>query len=138
MIILLGAVESHAQWVMVARAVRGRIERMTNKSKQGSGYDVATVVLEAKAAKVYQTALQVLGERSDLVITSKNADKRQVNFSKGDQIASLQVTPLSDDLSQLTVASSLDGDAGGDTSTVVQGILKVCTKLHVVCAESQK
>lgn len=69
MIILFGAVQSHAQWVMVASAVRGRIERMTNKSQQGVGYDVATVVLEAKAAKVYQTALQVLGERSDLVIS---------------------------------------------------------------------
>ena len=96
MIILFGAVESHAQWVMVARAVRGRIERMTNKSKQGVGYDVATVVLEANAAKVYQTALQVLEERSDLVITSRNADKRQVSFSKGDLVASLQVAPLSD------------------------------------------
>ncbi len=40
---LISAVGAQAQWVMVARAVRGRIERMTNKPANGGGYDVATV-----------------------------------------------------------------------------------------------
>jgi hypothetical protein len=33
---------AQAQWVMVARAVSGQVQRMTNKSGNGAGYDVAT------------------------------------------------------------------------------------------------
>ena len=69
---LLSALNAQAQWVMVARAVAGRIERMTNKPSNGSGYDVATVVLKANASKVYQTALQVMETRPDITITNKD------------------------------------------------------------------
>ena len=98
---LFSAVNAQGQWVMVVRAVAGRIERMTNKPPRGSGYDVATVVLEANASKVYQTALQTMEARSDITITSKDARKLEIKFSKGDQVASLQATPLGDNVSQL-------------------------------------
>ncbi len=86
---LFVAMNAQAQWVMVARAVAGRIERMSNKSSTGSGYDVATVVLQADASKVYQTALQAMAARPDITVTSKDVRKLARKFSKGDQVASL-------------------------------------------------
>ena len=40
-----------AQWVMAARAVKNRVQQMSQKSETG-GYDVAIVVLEAAPAAV--------------------------------------------------------------------------------------
>lgn len=134
---LFSALSAQAQWVMVARAVAGRVEQMTNKPASGNGgYDVATVVLEANADKVYDTALQALRARTDLTITSSDAKKRVIKFSKGDQIASMQTTPLGDKLCQLVIASNLTGAQPDATSLVVQGVMKVCDQMHVVCTMS--
>jgi hypothetical protein len=134
---LFSAMSAQAQWVMVARAVAGRVEQMSNKPANGSGgYDVATVVLEANADKVYGTALTALKARTDLTITSNDAKKREIKFSKGDQIASMQATPLGDKLCQLVIASNLTGAQPDATSLVVQGVMKVCEQMHVVCTMS--
>ncbi len=134
---LFSAVSAQAQWVMVARAVAGRVQQMTNKPATGpGGYDVATVVLMANADKVYDTALQALKSRPDLTITSSDAKSRQIKFSKGDQIASMQATPLGDKLCQLVIASNLTGTQPDATSLVVQGVMKVCDQMHVVCTMS--
>src|ERR1700761_1872276 len=96
---------AQAQWVMVARAVSGQVQRMSNKSSNGMGYDVATVVLMANADKVYQTALTALKtNHPEITITSNDAKKREIKFSKGEQVASMQATPLGDKLTQLVVA----------------------------------
>lgn len=133
-----GAVGAQAQWVMVARAVSGQIQRTSNKSSNGSGYDVATVVLMANADKVYQTALSTLkANHPELTITSSNAKKREIKFSKGAQVASMQATPLGDKLTQLVVASNIVPGQPEATPMVVQGILKVCQQMNVVCTQSE-
>ena len=127
-----GAITVQAQWVMVARAVSGRVEQMSNHSKDGSGFDVATVVLEANADKVYQTAIKNLSARTDVTVTKQDAKKRMVQFTKGQQVASLQATPLGDKITQLVVASNLPPQMGSN-STVVDGVLKVCKEMNVEC-----
>jgi hypothetical protein len=134
---LFSTVSAEAQWVMVAKAVSGRVQQMTNKSANGGGYDVATVVLQANADKVYQTALTALQARTDLTINGDDAKKRVIKFSKGDQIASMQATPLGDKLCQLVIASNLTGAQPDATSLVVQGVMKVCDQMHVVCTMSE-
>jgi hypothetical protein len=101
------AISVQAQWVAVAHAVAGRVQQMSDRSKDGSGFDVATVVLEANADKVYQTAIKNLSARSDLKITMQDARKRMVQFTNGPQIASLQATPLGEKITQLVIASNL-------------------------------
>jgi len=130
---LFTALGAQAQWVMVARAVAGRVERMSNQSSNGAGYDVATVVLMANADKVYQTALTSLKtNHPEITINSSDAKKREIKFSKGDQIASLQATPLSDKLTQLVIASNLTPTQDA-TPVVVEGVMKVCKQMNVVC-----
>ena len=120
--LLLGAIGAQAQWVMVARAVAGRVQQMSNRSRDGAGFDVATVVLEANADKVYQAAIKNLSARSDLKISTQDARTRLVQFTNGVQVASLQATPLGEKLTQLVIASNL-----------TPGVLKVCKEMNVDC-----
>lgn len=134
---LFTTMAAQAQWVMVARAVSGQVQRMSNKSSNGMGYDVATVVLMANADKVYQTALTSLKtNHPEVTINSSDAKKHEIKFSKGDQIASMQATPLGDKLTQLVVASNLTGVQPDATSVVVEGVMKVCKQMDVVCTLS--
>jgi hypothetical protein len=133
---LFSAMAAQAQWVMVARAVSGRVQRTSNKSSNGSGYDVATVVLMANADKVYQTALSSLKSHPGITVTSSDSKKREIKFSKGNQVASMQATSLGDKLTQLVVASNLTGEQPGATSAVVEGVMKVCQQMNVVCTLS--
>ena len=126
---------SQAQWVAVARAVSGRIQQMQQKGANGQGgYDVATVVVEAPAQKVYETALQRLQAHSAEVKIMKQDDKkREVTFSNGIQNAGLQANPLGEKLTQLVVASTLEAAQPSATSLVVKSIQNVCAELKVEC-----
>lgn len=133
--LLLTAVASHAQWVAVARAVSGRIQHMQQQSADGKGgYDVATVVIEANAQKVYETALQRIQAHSgEVKLIRHDARTRTVSFTNGVQTASLQANTLGDKLTQLVVASTLDPAGNGATPLVVKSIQNVCTELKVEC-----
>ncbi len=78
-----------------------------------------------------------LSARTDLKITNQDAKKRTVQFTNGQQVASLQATPLGDKITQLVIASNLV-PAPGTNSLVVDGVLKVCKEMNVECTlESQ-
>lgn len=134
-LLLLTAVASHAQWVAVARAVSGRIQRMQQQSPDGKGgYDVATVVIEANAQKVYETALQRIQAHSgEVKLIRDDARTRTVSFTNGVQTASLQANTLGDKLTQLVVASTLDPSQNSAVPLVVKSIQNVCTELKIEC-----
>ncbi len=131
--LLLSAASASAQWVMVAKAVSGRVQQMSHKSSDGNGYDVATVVLEANAAKVYSTALSALKSHEGIKITNNDDKTRRIDFTNGTEYASLQATPLGDKITQLVIASNLAGAQPSATSLVLQGVLKVCKDMNVDC-----
>ena len=133
--VLLMAIASQAQWVAAARAVSGRIRRMEQQGANGQGgYDVATVVIEANARNVYETALQRLKAHADEVkVIREDARTRTVAFTNGQQTASLQANTLGDKLTQLVVASTLDPAQHSVTPLVVKSIQQVCTEMKVEC-----
>ncbi len=133
--VLLLVAGAQAQWVAVAHAVSGRIQQMQQKGPNGQGgYDVATVVIEANAQKVYETALQrVQAHGAEIKLIDQNAKRRVVAFTNGAQTASLQANPLGDKLTQLVVASTLDPTQPSATSLVVKSIQNVCGELKVEC-----
>jgi hypothetical protein len=131
--LLLAATSASAQWVLVGHAVAGRIQQMAHKSDNGTGYDVATVVLEAKADKVYSTALTSLKAHPGIKVTKSNDHQHKIEFTNGQQDASLQATALGDKLTQLVIASNLNPAGTSATSLVVQGVMKVCGELKVEC-----
>ncbi len=131
---LLSTVSAHAQWVMVAKAVSGRVQQMSHKpANGGDGFDVATVVLEAPADKVYSTALTALKAHAGITVTASNDKQRKIEFTNGTQVASLQAQSLGDKISQLVIASTLTSSQPSATSLVLQGVLKVCSDMKVDC-----
>ncbi len=132
--LLLGAGESAAQWAMVGRAAANRVRRMTQNSGS-QGYDVATVVLEAPAERVYQAAIKTLEGRPDVTLTKQDSKNGKIQFRKGDLVAGLQVSPLGDKLSQLVIASSAsDPGQPSATSLVVERVLGICQEMKVECS----
>jgi hypothetical protein len=138
-VLLIGVSAAEAQWVMVARAVSGRIQHMEQqKSANNGGYDVASVILEAKAENVYDTALKALKAHSpEVTITDNDAKKMTVKFTNGQQIASLQATSLGPTVTQLMIASNAAENGQSGTSMVVQGVMKVCKEMNVTCTVEQ-
>lgn len=132
--LLLGVGESAGQWAMVGRAAANRVRRMTGSSGS-QGYDVATVVLEAPADRVYQTAIKTLEQRPDVTITKQDSKNGKIQFRKGDLVAGLQVSSLGDKLSQLVIASGVpDPGQPSATSLVVERVLSICQEMKVECS----
>jgi hypothetical protein len=135
LVAMMAAPAAQAQWVMVARAVSGRIQHMEQqRTANNGGYDVASVILEAQADKVYDTALKAIQAHAPQVtITTSDAKKMMIKFTDGQQNASLQATSLGPKVTQLMIASNAVENGQTGTSIVLQGVLKVCKDMNVTC-----
>jgi len=124
-----------AQWVFLGRKALGKVRQLTGEMKgsQQPGYDVATVLLEARAEKVYSTAVNVLQANKDWTITKKDDKSRSLEFSDGKRTAGMQVSFLDEHLSQLLIVSSVTSSKTDTTSLVLNGVLRVCKEMGVHC-----
>jgi hypothetical protein len=135
--VLAGAAPAGAStpWAMVARRAIGRVEQMTQPPKDGQpGFDVATVVLNADAAKVYATTVGLLHRNQTVHVVSEDAAHRSVEFSSGVRSAGITVTELGTGLSQMVVASAVMPGQESATLRIVDGILRVCQEMKVACS----
>lgn len=122
-----------AQWVMAAHAVKNRVQQMTQKSENG-GYDVAIVVLEAAPAAVYDKILRSLQAHPEVKITKNDGKNGRIEIRKDKQVASFQISPLGEKLTQLVVASNVSqGEEASPTFMVVDSVLRVCKEVDVKC-----
>jgi hypothetical protein len=134
--LLLSGIAS-AQWAYVGRKALGKVRRFTSevemKNSQQPGYDVATVLLEARADKVYSTAVTLLQTHKDWRITRKDDKSRTIEFSDGKLSAGMQINRLEDDLCQLLIVSTGTPGKTDPTSLVLNGVLRVCKEMGVHC-----
>lgn len=142
--ILLSGV-ANAQWVFVGRKALGKIKQLTGEATDNAspqavdaskniprqGYDAATVLLEAPADKVYGTAVKVLQANKDIRISRKDDKALSIEFIDGSIAAGMQITALSETVSQILVVSTSSGKQ--DTSIVLKGILRVCKEMGAHC-----
>lgn len=126
---------ANAQWVYVGRKALGKVRQLTSepKSSQQPGYDVATVLLEARADKVYSTAVTMLQAHKEWKITQKDDKSRTIEFSDGKLVAGMQINRLEDNLSQLVIVSTGTPGKTDPTSLVLNGVLRVCKEMNVHC-----
>jgi hypothetical protein len=122
-----------AQWVMVARAASRQIQHMTQKPATGQGFDVATVMIEAPSAKVYETALAMLQKHADIKIDHTDAKNQKIEFSKGEQQGTFRATSMAPRVTQLMIGVSLPPGMPSNTYQVVDGVMKVCAEMKVQC-----
>jgi hypothetical protein len=137
-ILLLGAMEVSAQWVFVARKALGRIERMTQPRSDGvPGYDIATVVIEGKADKVYGTALKSIEAMQKFRITRQDSRERIIDFTDGTHAVGLKVSQVNNKVVHLLVTSVLMPDQDSTTSLAITGIMRVCKEVGANCSLAQ-
>ncbi len=132
-LLMLVAPALEAQWVMVARKASQRIRNVRQTDAKGNGFDVATVLLEAPAEKVYEAALAKIRQRGDLTVTRTDAATLTVEFTNGTQSASMVATSLGPKATDLLVAVTVSSAPAGATWNVVDGVLKVCAQMNVEC-----
>ena len=86
---------------MLARRAVGRVEQMSQQSQQsgGANYDSAAVMLEAPADKVYAAVVRGVQQRAGHHDHARGSRRAMlVQFTNGQQIAGIKVSPLGDDL----------------------------------------
>lgn len=131
-----GAVQ--AQALFIARKAIGRIEQLTqtapaSTSAPGATYDVATVIVDVAADRVYAAALRLLAGQTQLRVTRSDDARQSIEFADGTQTGALQVSRLGDNLSQLLVTTAHNGKREAESTTIATHILDVCRQLEVVC-----
>ena len=126
---------AQAQWIFLGKKALGVINSLTNqgREKEGQGYDVVTVLLEADADKVYSTAVDLLKENPDVTINYREDSGRVIDFTEGKVLIGMKVSELEDHLSQLLISSVVTSGKPGGTSFVVEKVLQICEKMDVHC-----
>ena len=130
---------AYAQWAFLARRALGRIEHLASPHKQGQTHEMATVLLEADATKVYKTAVNMILAKKHLLIDNLDETNRTIAFNDAQGFVSMKVVSLGDHVCQIMIGST--GATAGEptgTSLVVDTVLRVCKKMNVTCSLSKK
>jgi len=131
---------AEAQWVLLGRKALGVINSLSSqgREKEGQGYDVATVLLEADADKVYSTAVDLLKGNPNVTINYREDAGRVIDFTDGKLLIGMKVSKLEDHLSQLLISSVVASGKPGGTSFVVEKVFQVCEKMGVHCTVAKE
>ncbi|HTP46504.1 MAG TPA: hypothetical protein VMQ50_06260 [Casimicrobiaceae bacterium] len=129
---------AEAQWVLLARRAVGRVEQMSQTQPDGPSYDSAAVMLEAPADKVYAAVVSGVKKKEGITVTREDASERLIQFTNGQQIAGIKVSPLGDDLSHLLISSAHSGSQPNAAQLVSDSVLRVCADMNVVCSRAQQ
>ena len=134
--LLIPYAEANTPWGMIAGRVIGHVKQLSQKPKENQpGFDVATVILNADATRVYTTAVSLLRKNQTLRIVAEDPRDRTVEFSNGTRSAGITVSDLGTRLSQILVASATKPGEDSTTMRIVDGILHVCQAMKVTCSE---
>lgn len=131
---------AEAQWVLVARHVIGRVQRVTQQQDAPAGQtaqqqitQVATVVLDAPASRVYQVATNATNRNKEVTVVSNDPATMTINLKEGDQSATLNVTALNKNLSQLMIVGTAPADENPQTTRIVNAVMRLCGDLGKTC-----
>jgi hypothetical protein len=117
------------QAVFLARKALGLISSIAD---QTHGHQMASVLLEADADKVFTAAESIIRKKPENEILSTNEGDRSISFKHGGLAITIKVARLQDDLTQVLVVSS-GRNTPQDTDYVVNGILRICKEAGAHC-----
>jgi hypothetical protein len=129
------AAAAETPWVMLGRRALGRVQQLTQAPDSGQpGADVASVLVDAPASRVYATALDVIHRNPAVKVLGQDPAHFRLELAEGDRHATLGVTDLGDRLSQLVIAGTTMPGEPPASSRVVAAVLKVCREMHKQCS----
>lgn len=131
---------AEAQWVFVAHRVMGRVQQVTQEQDQQPGQSgpkmvtqVATVILEAPAKRVFEVATNATNTSPNVTVVSNDPASMTIKLSEGDQTATLKATSLSKSVSQLMIVGSAPAGENPETTRIVNAVLRLCGDLGKTC-----
>ena len=131
---------AEAQWVLVARHVIGRVQQVTQQQDAQAGQpasqqvtQVATVVLDAPAGRVYQVATNATNRNQEVTVVSNDPATMTIKLKEGDQAATLNVTALNKNLSQLMIVGTAPAGENPQTTRIVNAVMRLCGDLGKNC-----
>jgi hypothetical protein len=134
---LLAVGSADAQWLLLGRKAVGRIENMIQSPDsarpKAPRYDVAVVLLEAPAAKVYNTVIATVAEHPDYRYLKRNDLNRDIEVTNGSKSAGVHIIELDKKLSQLIIASVIEPGETSPVAFALGNVLRICQKMHVTC-----
>jgi hypothetical protein len=126
--------------VLVARRVVGRVEQVTQQQNAPTGQaspqqvtQVATVVLDAPADRVYQVATNTANNNQNVTVVSNDPSTMTIKLNEADQSATLKVTVLNKNVSQLMIVGSAPAGENPQTTRIVNAVLRLCGDLGKTC-----
>ena len=125
-----------AQWIFAAKHIEGRINQLTQDDQSGKPtVQMATVVLNAPASKVYATAINLANQNQAITIVSQDASNFKLQVSEDNKSVTLKVVPLSEQTSEIMISAIVPADGGASgTSAASASILKICTQMNKKCS----
>lgn len=135
-VLLSSAGVAQAQWVFVARKAVGVVRQMAGEAEngQGTGYDSATVMLNARAENVYRKAVELAKANKEFHLTRQTDSTLTLEISDGKRVAGIQVTPIEERLSQLLIVSNTTPSQESGSSTAVKAVLRICQEMAIECS----
>ena len=129
---------AQAQTGLIIRAALGVVKHLTSSKDSSNGkvqrQEVASVLLEADADKVYATSLKVIKENNKLRIIASNEKSRTIDFTDGERDIVMRVSRFQDNIAQILVSAVSTSEKASNPSLVVNGILRVCQETNTHCS----
>ena len=98
---------AQAQWVLLAPRAIGRVEQMSQTSKDGkTTNDTSTVMVEVPVDRVYDTVQRLARAAQGFTVTREDPSAPRIEFTNGTQISGIPAVRLGDSLTQLMVSSA--------------------------------
>jgi hypothetical protein len=128
-----------AQWVLIGRRAIGRVHQIAQGATDGKpGLDIASVVLDAPAARVYATMTALVHKNTAVRIVKEDPAKLEIVVAEGDRTAHLSVIKLGEDLSQLLIVGKAGPGEDATSSRVLARVLQVCQEMQKQCSVKPK
>jgi hypothetical protein len=129
---------AQAQTALIIRTALGVVKHHSSSKDSGSGkvqrQEVASVLLEANADKVYATSLKVIKDNKKLRIIVSNERSRTIEFTDGGRDIVMKVSRFQDNIAQILVSAISTSEKESNTSMVVDDILRVCREMNTRCS----
>lgn len=132
---------AEAQWIFVAHRAMNRIQQVTQDqdASQSQGQapsrvtQVATVILDVPAKRVYDVASNATQNNQNVTVVSNDPASMTIKVKEADQSATLTVSALNKNVSQLMIVGSAPAGQNPQTSRIVNAAMNLCNDMGKKC-----
>lgn len=144
-LVLLGTglpLTAEAQWIFVAHRAMNRIQQVTQDQDGSQSQNtqtpqrvtqVATVILDVPAKRVYVVATNSTKNNQNVTVVSNDPASMTIKLKEADQSATLTVSALNKNVSQLMIVGSAPAGQNPQTTRIVNAAVNLCNDMGKKC-----